>query len=214
MNNEFVCTLVSIFPFEIRETKPGLLPPYYNIPASENGEIQVVHIRSSRFHVYQRDDRQIQVNVSPDDVAKSIVQDFCASQLGYSDDSREFCSPGIFYVLGQYTAEQIQEQFASMVELARERQRNWLEALCRIADDDWQKFHQHNVISRVQRVAANLLNLSPTQHPWMDATLSTAPLFDSPCPACGTNNRPDIAICPTCKCVLNDEKYQALSFAV
>jgi hypothetical protein len=79
-----------------------------------------------------------------------------------------------------------------------------------IADNDWQKYHQHNVISSFQRKAAELIGWTWKEHEWMSPMTT---IKSSACPSCGLSVPDGVVICSNCKCVIDSEKFKNLQFA-
>jgi hypothetical protein len=203
--DQYWCTIVSIVPLPIREFKPGLTPARFILPPSSDGDkdIQILHVTNANHFVYLDEDRgSLRVNNLPDNVARSVVLDYINSQLGISETS----VPGLFFVPGKLTVQQIKDQFGKKLDRYRGLQKNWLLSIVRIADNDWAKFHQHTVISDFQRKAALILNLNPEQHTWMSLDANVQMVK---CPACKTVLDPDASICAACKCVIKkDTKFE------
>lgn len=205
--NRVICTVVSFMPIDISEEKPGLVPPRYFIQASDGQIPSVLHVEDGKHFVYLDESRgHLPVRDSPNEVARSIVEDYVSSQPRIAVDA----SPGIFWVLGKFSPTEILTKFPAECKLAREQQKRWFASLCQMADDDWNKYHQHTAISTFQRMVAELIGLEPSQHEWMS---TTTVLSAEMCPACGTPNKPGLAMCPTCRCVLDPEKFKSLKFA-
>ena len=196
---EVKCTVVSFVPFDILEYKPGLVPPAFQISASDGKEPQVLHVGHSLHYVYLDDTRgSLGVEGPSERVAESIVEDYCSSLLGAKDGAR----PAIFWVPGEYTAEEVKLKFQTEIGQAKISQHLWFTNCCRIADDDWAKYHQHNVVSSVQRKMADILGWKPEQHEWMTTTSSLA---TESCFACHASIRPGQKICQVCKAILDVE---------
>ena len=208
MPEQIVCTVVSIVPFELREFKPGLTPGSFHIPACDNeNEPQVLHVSKALHYVYIDDTRgSLQVRDSPDEVCNAIVDDYITSQLAIKPDAK----PGLIWLHGEWTSKKFVVEHSEKIKEMRQLQRNWLVELCKMADNDWNKYHTHQVVSDIQRKAAHIIQWKPEEHEWMSPhTAETG----ARCPACGTLNSPGIIVCPTCRNVLDKEKYKTLQFA-
>lgn len=202
------CTVVSYVPFLIREEKPGLIPGRFLIEPSDTKEPKLLVLERSIHYVYLDENRgSLQVRDPADEVARSIVEDFNNSQLGISDGVH----PALFWVPGSHTVKSIQETFPQDVTRVKVAQMKWLTAICRIADNDWNKYHQHNVVSDFQREAAHLIGWRPEEHEWMNKV--AASVQSSNCPACNQLVTPTMVICTNCRCVLKPEDYKKLQFA-
>lgn len=202
------CTVISIVPFIIDETKPGLIPSRYVIPPSVNGEPQILHVGTAIHYVYIDETRgSLQVRDPSFEIAKSIVQDYVNSQLGISEDA----GPGIMYVNREMSLAEVKLNLKLELMRLKLHQNRWFENICRIADDDWTRYQKHTVISDFQRVAAETLGWDSTKHPWMK--IQATELKPNKCPACNTMVSENIVVCPACKCILDKEKYEKLAFA-
>src|SRR5215831_12218667 len=96
-----VSTVVSIFPANIEEVKPGLIPGYFKIPAVEKeGDFNLLTVERCVHAVYLDEARPRLIVPDPSDiVARSIVQDFKTSIHGYVTGIAE---PGLSWVYGEY----------------------------------------------------------------------------------------------------------------
>lgn len=207
MEKALVCTVVSYVPFDIVEEKPGLTPGRFFIPKSDGTIPSLLIVERATHYVYLDETRgSLPVRNPPDEVARSIVDDYVSAQLGISEVAR----PAMFWVAGEWSAENLQKQFVKEIALAKMRQKAWFLACCKIADDDWTRYHKHNVISDSQRLMAEMLGWTPEQHEWLGVAMSQQSEF---CPACSTPVRPGIVVCPTCRCILDKKKHQELTFA-
>lgn len=207
MDNELFCTVVSLVPVDLREEKPGLVPPRFCIPASDGKHPQVLHIGTATHFVYLDEARgSLPVRNPPDWVAKSVVDDFISAQLRIS----EVAKPGLFFVAGKWSSVEIQAKFKVQLEQAWIMQQNWMMEVCKLADDDWNKFHQHNVVSDTQRKFAQMLGWRVEEHEWMSPRTT---LQSTMCPSCGKLAPLNAVVCQECKCILDAEKYKELKFA-
>lgn len=203
----FACTVVSLVPFALTESKPGLVPGYYAIPASDTITPQVIHVHEAKHYVYLDSGRgSLPVINSPERVANSIVKDYVNGQLAVKTDAR----PAIFFVPGTWTPEQILDKFGTRCKLHLNLQKNWFMAIVKLADDDWKRYGKHNVISDNQRTAANLLGLRASDHPWlmMDQVANAVK-----CKACFQNIEPNQVICHVCKAIQHPELAAGIKFA-
>lgn len=202
-------TVVSIVPFPILETKPGIYPGIFRIPASKNGIPEILVIGDSIYHVEVDENRTITVTSQSESIARSIVNDYVSSNLAFSLEDNAF--PGIFWIPGVSDLNSILVTYSERLEQARVSQNNWFTKLVQSADDDWEKTRQHKAISNMSRYAARALNLD---RPWL-INIPQAPLVveSVKCVACDSSVSPVAIVCPNCKCILNMEKYKTLQFA-
>jgi hypothetical protein len=200
-----ISTVVSLVPFDIREEKPGLYPGRFYIPASKDNTPSILFVHTGLHFVYLDETRgSVRVKDLSGDIANSIVKDYLSSQLGSDDNAR----PGLFWLPEEVSLLTLTSKHKDLLEENKRVQKNWFINCCKIADNDWQRYHQHNVISHTQRIMADLIGWRPEEHEWM-SPLTT--LKTTPCPACGLQTT--AAICPNCRCVLDKERVKDLTFA-
>lgn len=150
-------TIVSVFPFNIVEKKPGLVPPEFHLPAAEKGSFEILHVGLCGTFLFIDSDRgSVKTTEFADTVAESVVRDFITAMLGYEGDH---CSPGIFWVPGKLTKAEIIKDHQEKLERADKGQYNWFVRIVRIADDAWNKGKSHAQINDMQRYAAKSLDL-------------------------------------------------------
>lgn len=151
-------TVVSVFPLEIVEQKPGLNPIEFIVPAAADKDFSILYVGICNNAVYIDADRGVmQVPEMGSVVAAAIVRDFCNAQLEFRSGVAE---PGMFWVPNKPTKAEIATQFADKILAARQRQNKWFEMLVRLADTSWNKRKNHSEISELQRMAALKLGLS------------------------------------------------------
>ena len=197
-------TVVSVFPLEVRERKPGLYPGDFTIPAAKKGDFEILVIGPSSFPVYLDEYRgSLRVPTSAQEVARSIVDDYRPTHLGFKDNN----GPGIFWVEGEHTKDQVKAKFADKIKEAEQSQLYWFRELIKISDDLWAMTHKHMAISDLARIACGYLGLEREWQIRAD--------FDSlsVCPACGSEVIKGVAVCQKCRCILDEEKYKKLKFA-
>ncbi len=199
-------TLISIVPFPISEFKPGIYPGVFEIKASNNGVPELLVIGDSVYHVEIDENRTITVKCPSEDVAKAVIEDHVTANLAYSieDDS----APGFFWKPGRHDLISIMSKFDKDLEYHKGRQTRWFKKLVEMADDDWEKTRQHKFISDIQRFAAKSLKLV---RPWIISTAMDQGFIK--CSACQSNVDSKAIVCPSCRCILNIEKYKTLQFA-
>lgn len=201
------CTVVSIVPFLIEEQKPTLVPGKFVIQPAKNNIPQVLVVSDSFYHVYIDQDRKPIKQIAPAaTVARSIVEDYCNAQLGVEQDK----NPGLFFIEMELTSSDVMRNHAPRLAVAIEEQKRWLISICQIADNDWQRYHQHNVISAFQRTAAEIIGWRAAEHPWMSPATT---MKSNPCPSCKLTAVEGTVVCSHCKCILLPEEYKKLAFA-
>ena len=213
------CTVISIFPKEVDEVKHTIQPGRFIVPPGrfENPSLLVVG-PSSWWREIDEDQPLLEIPVASIQVADSIVKDYCNGYLASNMDS---AMPGLFYIPGELTLAQVQRAmkmetrepgtienaiFNKMKEAER-KQRNWYEALLKLADALWARSNGNPLaIADDMRMAAKELGQSETRDWMRDFKM----LEMSRCPACGTLANPQFPICGNCKAVINKKLAEEL----
>ncbi len=194
-------TVASFLPWALNELKPGLIPESYYIPPAKDGIPGVLHVTDSKSNLYVRDGKTYPITHPAEEVANSLVNDYCIAQLQASDDAK----PALFWVYGKLSGNEILVKYAKDVEAAKIKQNMWFLRLIRLADDDWTRFGQHRMITDLQRHAAK--SLGQLNKPWMQNQEGSE---FTKCPACSTLVDTNAAICQNCGYVTNKDKAKAL----
>lgn len=205
---EYASTIVSVVPFDIKEDKPGLIPNLYTIPGCRGKDFEILIVGQGHHFVYIDEDRgSLRVPTPSNEIARSLVEDYVNSQLAVEPPEVQ---PGIFWVPGQLSSGEVKLLHHDRVDQVKQAQKRWFINLCKIADDDWARYHQHKCISDFQRFAAHSIGYRTEEHEWLTPEVA---LTADRCPACAMAVAPQLVICPNCKCILNPEKYKELQFA-
>lgn len=202
-------TIVSVIPFPLIETKPGIYPGKFEIAAAKPNDFEILVIGNSVYHVEIDENRTITVPAVSEQIAESIIEDYVIAQIAFSRE--EDVAPGIFWVPGENTKKDIITKFNEKLEYAKQRQIRWFRELVKIADDDWEKTRKHRAISDMQRYAAKSLELD---RPWIiPISINDENSLMTKCVACRSIVSTDAIVCSNCKCILQPEKYKNLQFA-
>ena len=194
-------TVVNFLPYALHEVKPGLIPDTYHIPMAKNGVPGVLHIKDARSNVYMRDGKTFPALHPADQVAKALVEDYNTSQLEASHDAH----PALFWVIGTFSGTEVLEKFGTEITEARKKQNIWFTRLIRRADDDWNKWKQHRMITDIQRHAASSLQLVNKE--WFH---TPEPEEFVKCPACSQLVEITAAICRNCGYITNEARAKEL----
>lgn len=200
---KYACTVVSLLPFALHEEKPHLLPSTYKVPSAKGTpyKLSVLHVESAIYYLPDvfDDKRNIPVTTTPAEMARSLVQDYVSAHIATGEDAQ----PGMFWVEGRLSEEEVVRYHPTKVAECRRQQNNWFLNLCAMADADWQKNNNMLAISDIQRLAAEELGI---KRDWV--------AFEVPnltkCPYCAANIDPISVKCFNCKEVVNVEKYKAM----
>lgn len=199
-------TIVSLFPFEVHERKP-LIPSVYRVaPALVESEPTILHVQEGRFYVYLDEFRgSMTIKTHAMTIADSVVKDFLDGQFVIDSAAR----PAIWTIAGEWAVPEIlaDKEQQERIKIEHVIQLQWFKRLVSLADDEWNKFHQHRMISDMQRVAGKRLRLN---RDWM-VEMTPENLID--CPACGTTINKKVVVCRECGCILDPVRYKTLQFA-
>ena len=187
------CTVVSFVPFRISEEKPGVFPGRFVIPPSDGVNPQIIHVGNSKKFLYVNDATgKLSLPITADEIADSLVNDFCKSQLEYNPDF----GPALFWVPGKLTVEEVKEKCKTEIKTAIDRQNKWFLSLVKVADDDWERYHMHKSISDTQRFAAKSLGM---ERDWLIEVRENSSTVK--CIACKSVIEADALVCPVCRTV-------------
>lgn len=202
---DYAVTVCSIAPFPIVERKPGLYPGEFSLAACKDmwEDIEVLHVDECRFYVYLDLDRgSFPVRASSEQVATSIINDYINAQIAVSDD----CYPGLFLIPGKVSKQMALK--SDLLPQARDVQIRWYHALVKMADDDWSRYHQHRVITDIERQAAKALQL---EREWLIVTPDRVNRADQVvCLVCRSQLQPETILCPQCNFIVNPEAYDKI----
>ena len=199
-------TVISFVPFDIGpESKPGLIPPSFFIPKSDMETPSLLKVGTATHHVYLDESRgKLAVKNPSDIVAKSIVEDYVSSQLGVDEDA----SPALFWVDRNLSVEEVLKDFKIDILKAKLHQKKWFLNVAMLADNDWNRYHQHNVISSFQRKVAEIIGWTHKEHEWM-APMTT--MKSKACPFCGSAVPDGVAVCSAChNVVVSDARMKEI----
>lgn len=182
-------TVVSLVPFEITAHKPGLYPPYFHIKASDMKRPELLPVGTAYHFTYLDETRgSLRIPDPSDIVARAIVDDYINSQLSVDDEA----APALFWVPEKLNVDEVLDIYK--VEIARRliKQKKWFLNVSILADTDWTRYHQYNVISAFQRKCADFIGWNSKEHEWMSPQTT---MRSNPCPYCGVSVPLEL---PTC----------------
>lgn len=187
------CTIVSILPKPIREVKYTIDPGLFIIePGTYKNPSTLIIGPSSWWRDVDAEQPLLEIPVSSVQVADSIINDYCNGMIGCDMVNAR---PGLFFVLGEATPEEIVTDYADSLEQCFDKQQNWFKNLIKQADALWARSNGNPlVLSNEMRLAAQELNLK--DKPWLK-DYRTYELV--PCIACGTLRNPEYPVCGHCK---------------
>ena len=155
---------------------------------SETEAVALVRVTPRTAVMDYGDKRTLPLPIS----AREIAEDICRE---INSDAGERSFLGVFVCAGnEPTAEELRG--------ARENLDTFYRALVAAADREWERSHSYLFIHDLQRRAAANLGL---EKEWFYRSRETAE-----CPGCGERVKPGVAVCKTCRAVLDRDKALAL----
>jgi RNA polymerase subunit RPABC4/transcription elongation factor Spt4 len=211
-NYEPQATIASIVPFRIDARKIGIHPGDFFIPESDGKNFVILVVKTSKYHVYmgcESAQKFLNIDATPYEVARAIVQDFARSVIGITGDG----GPGIFWVPDALSVDQIHAKHPEEIDDARKRQILWFKELVRMADDDWVKSnHKHSAVSNLQRFAVKFLNY---KREYLEAVEAHPELLNIiPCPICTTMINKAAIKCSNCGSVVKAKEWADFNAAI
>jgi len=200
-----VSTVISILPVEVNESKPGLVPGEYHIPAVKDPArgFELLHVVRATFPVYIDENRPALIVPTPSDtVAASICRDLKISLSYYEAGVSE---PGLFWKFGIINRADVGAKVGPELDRARIMQIEWFKRLVDAADDDYQVYKTHRVISPLQRLACGFLGLKKV---WDTDREVTEHLAMSKCKYCRGEIDSDAIICRHCRGIQDVRRYE------
>lgn len=198
-------TIVSIYPKFTREIKHTIQPGVFEINAGTLTKPAILVVGPSSWW-RELDDEQplLEIPVSSIQVADSFVKDYSNGLLANNGSE---AMPGLFYIQGALTREQVIKDHQLELNRANDIQRIWFKLLVDIADNLWARSNGNPLtISDDMRLAARELNLN--EKPWLqDFTMMT--LVN--CKFCGYMIRPGYPVCSNCHHVIDEKMYKEMN---
>jgi hypothetical protein len=202
-------TVISIYPMEVKETKITVQPGVFTIPPGsyENPSILVVG-PSSWWREIDPEQPLLEIPVASILMADSIVRDYCNGILGCNMGSS---MPGLFYVPGTVTVDQVKKDYKSLLDIANKKQRAWFEELVKMADIAWARTQGNPLsVNELNKIAAATLGIEDRE--WLKAYKAVNQVK---CFACGTFKNPLYPVCPACRAIdPNHAAAKDIKFAV
>ncbi len=162
------------------------------IHSPEPGEAYAITpIRGCSSTMDLGDKRTMEIRLSAREIADDLVREI-------NGDSGEGSHHGVFVAAGvEPTAEEIAD--------ARKKLETFQLRLVEAADLEWERSHNMMFITDLERRAARELGV---EKPWL---YDRKPLAD--CPACGEKIKPGVAVCRSCRAILDREKAAQFGLA-
>lgn len=160
--------------------------------ASPEGEQQyaITPVRGCKGVIDMGDKHSMEYTITAREIAEDLAREI-------NGDSGEGSFHGVFVSAGpEPTEDELQE--------ARGRLDAFHRRLVAAADLEWERSHNPMFITDLERRAARELKLDK---PWL-----YDPKPQTECPACGEKVKPGVAVCRTCRAILDREKAKKFGF--
>lgn len=206
------CTIVSLFPREIVETKPTTFPGRFVIPAAPENGFSLLVVDPASYYLASQNPRQppneFQINSAL--LANSIVQDYINSIAWASPGKR----PGVFWINGAHDEVSILHSkdengvpFLTRLKMEEQIQKDWFLEVVKQADSLWARSNG-NPTSIMEDARVGALRYGLKDKPWMgDAVASEL----KNCFSCGELVNYSYPTCKHCKAIINPEKAKELN---
>lgn len=188
-------TIVSILPMRLEEFKHTIQPARFVIEKGSFESPSILHVgQSSWWREFNETQPPIEVICSSVEVAEAIIRDYCSGLLGCD---MEGSVPGLFFIYGKLTLDEIKLKYRSKLAEVNEKQRTWYRELVKQADGFWSRSNGNPlVIWDIMKLAAR--ELGYLDRPWLKDSFMSERIQ---CFACGNFRDPKFPICPTCKVI-------------
>lgn len=200
-------TVVSILPKKIDEVKHTIQPGRFTIePGSYDKPSLLVVGPSSWWKEIDQEQPLLEIPVSSIQIADSIVKDYCNGILGCNMSD---VMPGLFYLPGAVTIDQLTKEHKPLLNAALAKQRAWYQVLVRMADTLWARTNGNPLaISDDMRLGAQELGFKTKE--WI-RDFTTIEMVR--CTACGAMRNPTYPVCQTCKAIVDPEAWKKLNLS-
>lgn len=197
-------TIVSIFPKFISERKWTIQPGIFEIQAGSYEKPAILVVGpSSWWKEIDENQPLLEIPHSSIVVADSVVKDYCNGLIACDMANN---MPGLFYIPGELTLDQIKKDHKDKLDVANTKQKNWYGALVRMADALWSRSSGNPLtISDEMRIAARDLNLVNKE--WLKDSQVMELVR---CIACGHLKNPLYPVCSNCKAISDTAKAKEL----
>lgn len=220
IDEKFKATVVSILPMKLYESKPGVLSASLpaRIPKADFDKREVVSYYVAdgvRFQYIpgfedEKDPRStVTHNVPALQIAIAICDDYISAKMGVSssgDEDEIKPIPGLMPLDGVFTPDDVRTKHADKLERLFNQQIKWFDVLVRLADEDWQRFRSHKLITDEQRIAAKCLKIE------RDWSIDASKAGFVKCPVCRTQIDSEAIVCSSCRAVIKPEAYKKFQF--
>lgn len=198
------CTVVSIYPKNIVELKPTVQPCFFRIPAGSYEKPGILLVESgSWWREIDAEQPLLEIPIPSIVMADSIIKDWANGLLACDMGS---AMPGLFYIQGAKTVEEIKKDHKNELDAVKIKQNNWYTALVKMADVLWSRTNGNPIaISDDMRAAAKEIG---EERAWMRDFEKVGLIR---CVACGNLRDPRFPVCSVCKAIADPEMAKKLN---
>lgn len=185
-------TLVSIYPRPCNFKNVTLSPGRWYLEAGSPEKPALLIIGpSSWFRDVSIDEPLIEIVQSSVQIGESLIKDYLN---GVFACNMHDAMPGLFFVPGAFTLDELRGKYQNLLELAERHQMNYYKTLIKFGDALWARSNGNPLaVGDEMRLAARVLGMQDKE--WMKDFGSGGMV---PCFACGEFKKPEYAICKVC----------------
>jgi hypothetical protein len=199
------CTVFSIYPKRIDEVKHTIQPGRFIIPpGSVDKPERLVVGSSSWWREIDVEQPYLEIPNSSLQVANSIVNDYCNGLIGCN---MEDAMPGLFFLTGDVTTEELLKKYKSTFDKAVVKQSRFWNAIIELTDILWSNTNGNPLcVSEDARLACKELGIENKD--WMQNFQNAGMVR---CIACGSLRSPNFPVCSSCNRVVDRALYDKLN---
>jgi len=216
LDERFKATVVSILPMKLYESKPGVLSASLpaRIPRADFDKREVVSyyiadgVRFQYVPGFEKENdprSSVTHHVPALQIATAICDDYISAKMGVTtvDDEDELKPiPGLMPLDGVHTPDDVKTKFADKLKNLFDQQIRWFDILVRLADEDWQRFRSHKMITDEQRMVAKCLKIE------RDWSIDASKAGFVKCPVCRQSIDSEAIVCSFCRTIIKPESYK------
>lgn len=199
------CTVFSIYPKDIDETKHTIQPGKFVIEGGRYDKpTSLVVGPSSWWKELEEDQPLLEIPNSSIQVADAIIRDYCNGLLACNMVD---VMPGLFFIPGEISLARLLTEHKQVIDRAAANQKRWFTLLVKLADGLWSRSNGNPItISDDMRLAATELGLKGRE--WLQDFQAQEMIK---CVGCGNMRNPLYPICPSCHNVIDVALYEKLN---
>lgn len=204
--------MISFYPAEIHELKPGLIPSEYFLPASDGIEPSILLVGNSRYihkNIHETIPPTFTIPVFALEIAQSVVDDLVKAKLACVPGEKQ---PAIFALDGEWTKETVLKLKKTECEKYLKMQALWFQELIKMADIDWAKQPgSHQLVTEDAKRAAKALGY---ERDWvLELPKQIVGPKSKECKGCASDIPVSAIICKHCQTVQDEKAYAGLKVA-